>query len=272
MRIAVIGAGKMGSWLASVLSEGNEVAIYDRNAAKAAAVAGAKALAGPEGLAEFKPQMLINAASLQNTVPAFEAATPHLPKGAGCILADVASVKEGIPQYYESASREGFRFVSVHPMFGPTFTDMAALREENAVIIRGSDAEGAAVFRRLFERLGLRIFEYSFDEHDRMMAYSLTTPFAASLVFAACMESRAVPGATFARHRRIARGLLSEDDHLLAEILFNPHSLAQIEKITAKLEFLKHIIKGKDYDEAGRFFSRLRDNVNGPEAGAERPG
>lgn len=256
MRIAVIGAGKMGSWLAAMLADGNEIAVYDKDSARMDAVKGARALAGMAGLAAFKPDMLINAVSLQNTVAAFEAAAQHIPKD--CIIADVTSVKAGLPEYYKKA---GFRFVSVHPMFGPTFADMQSLKEENAVIIKGSDNDGAAVFRSLFGRLGIRVFEYTFEEHDRMMAYSLTTPFAASLVFAACMENTAVPGATFARHRKIARGLLSEDDHLLAEILFNPHSLGQLEKITARLEFLKHIIKGKDYEEAKRFFDKLRRNV-----------
>ncbi len=256
MRIAIIGAGKMGSWLAAALSGENEIAVYDIDAEKATRIGGAKALADLDGLTSFGPQMLINAASLQNTAAAFDSALPRTPKG--CIIADVASIKAGLEDYYR---RAGFRFVSVHPMFGPTFADMQSLKEENAVIIKGSDGEGSALFRSLFERLGVRVFEYTFDEHDRMMAYSLTTPFAASLVFASCMESTAVPGATFARHRKIAQGLLSEDDHLLSEILFNPYSLSQLEKISARLEFLKHVIKGKDYEEAARFFSRLRKNI-----------
>jgi prephenate dehydrogenase len=256
MRVAILGAGKMGTWLAKELSGGNEIALYDVDSEKTNAVSGARALRELKELEAFKPDMLINAVSLQNTLSAFEAAAPHIPKD--CIIADVASIKGGIPQYYRSC---GFRFASVHPMFGPTFADMESLREENAVIIKESDKEGAEFFRMLFQRLGVRIFDYSFDEHDRMMAYSLTTPFTASLVFAACMESTAVPGATFARHRKIASGLLSEDDHLLAEILFNRYSLPQLEKITARLEFLKHIIKGKDYEEAERFFDKLRKNV-----------
>jgi prephenate dehydrogenase len=256
MRIAIIGAGKMGSWLALVLSEGNEMAVFDKDAAKAGAVKCAKALGSMEDLRAFAPDMLINAVSLQNTVAAFDAALPCIPEG--CVIADVTSVKTGLPEYYRKAGR---RFVSVHPMFGPTFSDMSVLREENAVIIRESDAGGAKVFHDLFSRLGVRIFDYGFDEHDRMMAYSLTTPFAASLVFAACMENAAVPGATFARHRKIAKGLLSEDDHLLSEILFNPYSLAQLDKITSRLEFLKHVIKGRDSAEAKRFFDKLRRNV-----------
>ena len=94
-----------------------------------------------------------------------------------------------------------------------------------------------------------------------MIAYSLTLPFASSLVFAACMKNTAVPGTTFKRHLTIARGLLSEDDHLLAEILFNEYSLKQLEKVTSRLEFLKHVIKGRDYEEAQRFFNNLRENI-----------
>jgi len=67
---------------------------------------------------------------------------------------------------------------------------------------------------------------------------------------------RSEPGPTFADP-----AALGEDDGLLAEILFNPHSLPQLEKITQKLEFLKHIIAARDDEEARRLFARLRDNL-----------
>ena len=95
-----------------------------------------------------------------------------------------------------------------------------------------------------------------------MTAYSLSLPFASTLVFAACMKNTAVPGTTFKRHLTIAQGLLSEDDHLLAEILFNEFSLEQLEGVTSRLEFLKHVIRDRDYEEACRFFNRLRENIN----------
>ena len=255
MRIAILGAGKMGSWLAKELSGDNEVAIYDIDTSRSME-AGVKVLSSLEELGEYMPQMLINAVSLQNTKEAFESATKHITKD--CMIADVASIKGEIPQYYNGC---GFRFVSVHPMFGPTFANVESLKKENVVIIKESDCEGKEFFRKFFERLGLNIFDYTFAEHDQMMAYSLTTPFTASLVFAACMERKAVPGSTFARHRKIAEGLLSEEDSLLAEILFNQYSLRQIEKVTSRLEYLKHIIKGKDYEEAKKFFDTLRKNV-----------
>lgn len=255
-RVAVIGAGKMGSWLAKEIAEDYEVAVFDRDSSKSAGVEGAGALASLEELGEFKPNLVVNAVSLSNTVSAFEEIVGHIP--AGCIISDVASIKEDIADYYKEC---GFRFASVHPMFGPTFANVEALSQENAIIIKESDAEGAAFFRKLFCRLGLNIFEYSFSTHDRMMAYSLGLPFISTLVFASCMKEDAVPGTTFAKHKRIAQGLLSEDDHLLAEIIFNPWALRELEQVTSRLEFMKHIIKNRDMEEAARFFGKLRENM-----------
>lgn len=256
MKIAVLGAGHMGRWLVSELAKDNEVAVYDTDGARTSGLPLAKSLTGMTGLERFQPEILINAVSLQNTVRAFEAAAPHLP--GHCLLCDVASVKGEIPAYYKGS---GFRFASVHPMFGPTFANVQQLKDENAIIISESDPQGVRFFRDFFGRLGLKISEVSFAEHDRMIAYSLALPFASTMVFAASMEKTTVPGTTFKKHLEIARGLLSEDDYLLGEIIFGPHSLEQLEKVTSRLEFLKHVIKGRDYEEAKAFFARLRENI-----------
>ena len=256
MKIAVLGAGHMGSWLVKELSRYNEVCIYDLDHSKAEKIQKAVILKQYADLQSFKPEMLINAVSLQNTLDAFDSAASYLP--SQCIISDVASVKEGISDYYK---RSVFRFASVHPMFGPTFSNVDQLEKENVIIIKESDPKGDLFFRDFFENLGLNIYEYSFDQHDQMTAYSLTLPFASTMVFAACMNTAAVPGSTFKKHLEIARGLLSEDDYLLAEILFNPFSLRQLEKVTNRLEFLKHVIKGKDTEEAIKFFNRLRKNI-----------
>ena len=256
MRIAIIGAGRMGSWLARETSTDNHVAVIDKNKDRASAINGIESLSGFKDLAVFDPELLINAVTLKETVSAFEAVASYL--GPNCVIADVASIKGDLPEYYK---RSGFKFVSVHPMFGPTFATMESLNKENAIIIKESDCWGAEFFESFFRRLDVKIHHYTFADHDQMMAYSLTTPFVASLVFGACVDKTAVPGTTFARHMKLVKGLLSEDDQLLAEVLFNAHSLSQIEKITARLEFLKHVIRGRDQEEAERFFRRLRENV-----------
>jgi prephenate dehydrogenase len=256
MNICILGTGKMGSWLVKLLSSDHAVSVYDSVPSKAQAIAGVRVLSDIEQIRTSSPQLLINSVSLQNTVANFRTVLPLLPKD--CLLCDIASVKGTLPAFYREA---GFRFVSVHPMFGPTFADLNELSKQNAVIISDSDGEGKDFFRQLFGRFGVNVFEYSFNEHDVMMAYSLTLPFVSSMVFASCVSAETVPGTTFKHHLEVARGLLSEDDFLLSEIIFNPHSLAQLEKISGRLNFLWHIIRNRDTGEAIRFFEGLRKNV-----------
>lgn len=256
MKIAVLGAGKMGRWLIRELAPKHEVWVHDLDEARLASLGRARAARTIDELTGAGPELLINAVSLKQTVPAFEAVVPGL--RPDCLLADVASVKGAIPEYY---GRAGLRFVSIHPMFGPTFANVARLGDENAIIIRESDREGALFFFDFFRERQVCIHEYSFEQHDRLIAYSLTLPFASTMVFAACMNSSTVPGTTFRKHLEIARGLLAEDDDLLTEIIFNPHSVVELDHVTARLEFLKHIIRARDSEEAVEFFRRLRENI-----------
>jgi prephenate dehydrogenase len=81
------------------------------------------------------------------------------------------------------------------------------------------------------------------------------------MVFAASMKQQEAPGTTFKKHYEIAKGLLSEDDYLLAEILFSPFTWEQLDSISQKLESLKEIIKNKDTDEMKKFLAVLRRNI-----------
>lgn len=251
-----MGAGRMGAWLVEELSLNHEVAVYDTNRDKLKHLFGAANLLSLKEAADFQPELLVNAVSLNHTLEAFNSVLAWLPEN--CRLADIASVKTGLPEYYARCRRP---FVSSHPMFGPGSADMKDLQDENAVIIKESDPEGKRFFYSLYEGLNLNIHEYSFEEHDRTIAYSLSVPFASSMVFAACMTRQEAPGTTFRKHMDIAQGLLSEDDHLLAEIMFNPHTLRQIDKISSRLAFLTHIIKSRDYEEMHKFLNGLRNNI-----------
>ena len=81
------------------------------------------------------------------------------------------------------------------------------------------------------------------------------------MVFAATMKHQDAPGTTFKRHMKIARGLLSEDDYLLTEILFNPRTPKQIERIQEELNTLLDIIKNRDTDGIKTFLTKIRKNI-----------
>ena len=75
------------------------------------------------------------------------------------------------------------------------------------------------------------------------------------------MKYQEAPGTTFKRHMDIARGLLSEDDFLLSEILFNPYTPGQVEKIQEELSKLLEIIRNKDSKGMADYLTKVRSNI-----------
>ena len=71
----------------------------------------------------------------------------------------------------------------------------------------------------------------------------------------------ATNGTTYKRHMAIARGLMSEDDYLLQEILFNPRTNEQLDNIKNKLTVLQSIIERRDSDAMKQFLNEVRDNL-----------
>ena len=256
MKILITGAGKMGTFLTDVLCIQHEVALYDTDPKKLRFVFNTLRLTQLDEIKEFEPELLINCVTLKYTIDAFEKVLPYLPQN--CIISDIASVKTGLQEYYEKCGR---RYVSTHPMFGPTFATLDNLSTQSAIIISESDHMGKAFFKDLYQSLHLRIFEYSFEEHDETIAYSLSIPFASTLVFASVMKHQEAPGTTFKRHMDIAKGLFSEDDFLLSEILFNPHTPRQVENIRKELLDLLDIIETKDNERMLVFLTKVRRNI-----------
>ena len=120
---------------------------------------------------------------------------------------------------------------------------------------------GRIFFRDLYSKLGLHICEYTFDEHDKTVAYSLSIPFISTFVFAAVMKHQDAPGTTFKRHMQIAQGVLSEDDCLLREILFNPYTKGQVEQIREEMKELISIIETKDEERMQAYLTKIRKNI-----------
>lgn len=256
MKILVLGAGKMGSFFCDVLSFDHEVAVFDVDPKRMRFTYNCQRLSSLSEIASFDPELLINATTVKYTIAAFDQVLPYLSKN--CIISDIASVKTGLLEYYQNS---GFRYCSTHPMFGPTFASLSDLSKENAIIISEGDYMGKIFYKDLYQRLHLNIFEYSFQEHDETVAYSLSIPFVSTFVFAAVMKHMEAPGTTFKRHEAIARGVLNEDDYLLQEILFNPNTSTQVENIRHELNELQTIIDNKDAQGMKNFLTKIRKNA-----------
>lgn len=256
MKILILGAGKMGLFFCDILSFKHEVAVYDIDPQRLRFTFNAQRFTSPQEIEPFAPDMVINAATVKYTIEAFNRVLPHLP--SNCILSDIASVKNGLPEFYAQCNHP---YVSTHPMFGPTFASLSNLSNENAIIISEGDHLGKVFFKDLYSELHLHIEEYTFNEHDETIAYSLSIPFASTLVFAGIMKHQDAPGTTFKRHMAIAHGLMSEDDYLLSEILFNPNTPQQLERIQEKLSQLQQIVSQRDGDAMKQYLAQVRENL-----------
>lgn len=246
----------MGSFFLDLLSFDHETAVFERDPKRMRFTYNCQRLTTLEEIREFRPELVINAVTVKYTISAYNEVLPCLP--ADCIISDIASVKTGLKDFYEQSGR---RYVSTHPMFGPTFANLQQLSEENAIIISEGDYMGRIFFKDLYSKLGLNIYEYTFEEHDRTVAYSLSIPFVSTFVFAAVMKHQDAPGTTFKRHLKIAKGVLSEDDFLLQEILFNPYTGEQVEQIRNELKDLLDIIGSKDAEGMKAYLTKIRNNV-----------
>ena len=249
MKILILGAGKMGSFFCDILSTTHDVAIFDTDPRRRLCASTGGQFSSMEEIQEFAPDMLINAATVKYTIQAFQKVLPYIPDN--CILSDIASVKTSLPEFYKEC---GHPFVSTHPMFGPTFASLGNLSQENAIIISESDHLGKVFFKDLYQQLKLHIEEYTFQEHDETIAYSLSIPFASTLVFAGCMKHQDAPGTTFKRHKAIADGLMSEDDYLLGEI-------RPVQEIQQKLAELQKIVESHDSEAMQNYLNQVRANL-----------
>ena len=256
MKVLILGAGKMGSFFIDLRSFEHEVGVFEKVPKRLRFTYNCQRFTDLEEVKAFKPELCINAVTVKYTISAFNEVIPYLPQE--CILSDIASVKTGLHDYYKTTGR---RFVSTHPMFGPTFANLNQLSEENAIIINEGDYMGRCFFKDLYSKLGLNIYEYSFEEHDKTVAYSLSIPFVSTFVFSAVMKHQDAPGTTFKRHLRIAKGVLNEDDYLLQEVLFNPYTHDQVDQIRTELKELLAIIDNKDAEGMKAYLSKIRSNV-----------
>ena len=180
MRILILGAGKMGSFFTDTLSFQHETAVFDVNPHQLRFVYNTYRFTTLEEIKEFEPELVINAVTVKYTLDAFRKILPVLPKD--CILSDIASVKTGLKKFYEES---GFRYVSTHPMFGPTFASLSNLSSESAIIISESDHLGKVFFKDLYNSLNLNIFEYTFDEHGLLPVH----PVCFDICFCSCHEA-----------------------------------------------------------------------------------
>ena len=167
---------------------------------------------------------------------------PHTPPTT--ILADIASVKAE-PLRHMLAASSG-PVVGTHPLFGPAPRDDDPL---TTALCPGRDDAALCAVRDLFERIGLRTFLSTAEEHDRAMAYIQGLNFITTISYLSAMPAD-VPmhkflTPSFRRRLASASKMITQDADLFAQLFdHNPFSADAVRGFRAHL----NIAAGGDLD------------------------
>ncbi|MCX8154018.1 MAG: prephenate dehydrogenase/arogenate dehydrogenase family protein [Candidatus Bathyarchaeota archaeon] len=264
MKIAVIGAGKMGVWFAKFFQrEGYSVVVADRKRDKLEKL---RSELGVE-VADFAEaagnadQVLICV-----SISAFEEVAKKISPviHEGQVVMDICSVKE----YPVKVMHEHFPCAIVlgtHPVFGPgsssienkTFVLTPTNRQEEAF---------ATDFKKWLEARKARVFIMSPRKHDELMSVVLGLPHFLGLVAcdmlleqAAYSETKQVAGTTYRLLFTLAEVAALETPELFASLQLNLPDLELLENafIEKACEWLK-LIKQKDREAISRRMEQLK--------------
>jgi prephenate dehydrogenase len=252
MKIAILGAGKMGVWFAKFfLEEGYSIVVADRNKEKLSKLKN-----------EFAFETADFAGAVQNadrvlicvSISAFEAVVktiaPSLREGQ--VVMDICSIKD-LPVKVMHKHVKGGLVLGTHPVFGPGSRGV----KNKAFILTPTSAKErkfAEDFKRWLEQRKARVFMMSPKKHDELMSVVLGFPHFLGLV--ACdtlleqanyRETKEVAGTTYRMLFTLAEATALENPELYASLQLNLPELQKIESLfMEKADEWLQLIKQKD--------------------------
>jgi len=228
LKAAVIGAdGKMGRWLVHHLGRlGHTVHKVD--------------LRTGEGERELETaDLLVVSVPIKATPEVLYQASGYMKPGA--VLAEIASLKEGVVEPLMASTEKRLVPLCVHPMFGPTAETL--------------DNRAVALVPMVDELVTVEA-----EAHDAYMAIVLSLPYLINMAFAKTMEGmdleklRRLGGTTFTLQYTFAQSVVAENTELVEHLLSQNSHLDDARK--AFMEAVKQTVESV---KEGRFAETHED-------------
>jgi prephenate dehydrogenase len=264
MRIAILGAGKMGVWFAKFfLAEGYSVVVADRK---------------KEKLTKLKQELAVETADFTEAVEnadrvlicvsisAFEEIVKKISPAVrnGQIVMDICSIKD-FPVETMHKHLKGCLVLGMHPVFGPGSTTI----ENKTFVLTPTNSQEeafAADLKKWLETKKARVFVMPPQKHDQLMSVVLGLPHFLGLVACDTLleqadypETKDVAGTTYRMLFTLAEVAALENPELFASLQL---SLPELEKIEGSFiekanEWL-NLIKQKDHAAITRKMEQLK--------------
>jgi prephenate dehydrogenase len=252
MKVAVIGAGKMGVWFAKFfLAKDYDVVLADRKKEKLEALKDLMVdLTTNFQEAVQDADQVYLCVSINAIEEVVKVISPVLHEGQ--VVMDICSIKENpiktMHQYIKGATVLG-----THPVFGPGSNGV----KHKAYVLTPTNAkeqEFAEKYKQWLEKEDAHVFIMSPKKHDELMSVVLGLPHFLGLVACETLleqknlpETKKVAGTTYRMLFTLAEATALETPDLYAAVQTNLPELGKIEDtFMAKAQELLTLIKNKD--------------------------
>jgi len=226
MKVAIIGAGKMGRWFAKFfLEQGMSVVVSDKDQDK---------------LARMREELKVETASNVEAVKSADKVLVCVPienfKNVISeihayirpeqIVMDICSVKEHPLKIMHKYIKNG-AVLGTHPMFGP---GVKSIKNQNFVLTptNAKEEEVAGEFGNWLKEKGAKVFVMSPREHDELMSVVLGLPYFLSLAtcdtiisYGRFSDAQKVSGASYKFLLTLIEAIASEDAEFSTSLQMN---------------------------------------------------
>jgi prephenate dehydrogenase len=267
MKVAVIGAGKMGVWFAKFfLSKDYDVILADRKKEKLEKQKNllVDLTTNFEEAVKDADQILL-CVSINAIEEVVKAISPAIHEGQ--IVMDICSIKETpvktMHKYLKAAT-----ILGTHPVFGPGSNGV----KHKAYVLTPTNAkeqEFAEKFKHWLEHEEAHVFIMTPKKHDELMSVVLGLPHFLGLVACETLleqkdlpETKKVAGTTYRMLFTLAEATALETPELYASIQTNLANLGEIEDLfMTKAQELLTLIKNRDQKAIAERMEQLKKKL-----------
>ncbi len=277
MRVAVIGAGKMGRWFTRFFKdEGYSVVVSSRTRSKAEALGdefGAEVADNNVEAVQGADWVLL-CVSLDGLEPVLKEIGSHIQ--AGQAVMDIGSIKEIPVQLLHKYVENGVT-LGTHPVFGPGAKSLVG---QNFVLTPVDEEERrfAAEFRGWLKARGAEVSFLAPRRHDELMALVLGFPHFVGLVAGDALVNRSdfvdakrVGGASYKLLLTLAGAVAAEEPVFYSNLHMSLPEMEQIEELfLSKVEEWLKLVKRKDCEGFGRKMEEVKKRLRELDSDFER--
>ena len=252
MKVAIIGAGKMGRWFTKFfLEEGDSVIVSSRGKEKLLKIREEFGVEIADNVnAVKKADRVLICVPLENFEDVVKEIHSHVRPDQ--VVMDICSIKESPVKIMHEYIKTGTT-LGTHPVFGP---GVRSIENQNFVLTPINDKEKrfAENFKSWLEERRANVFIMSPRTHDKLMSVVLGFPHFLGLVvcdtllnYPNFLETKKVAGASYKMLLTLAEAVASEETEFYTSLQMN---LPEIEKIEGlfleKSEEWLNMVRRKD--------------------------